>query len=196
MILTLVPMANAGVVSLGVQPSQINLFLSKTNDRIILPLKLWNSGDTSANFTLTPVNLTEFTNFSTTSIFVPANTTRLSNYTTVTIIFTKTTENKTVVGGIYIQARPISTNAIVKIVPQIFMRISINQTDVETEEAPYSFPQSPVANTSNQSSIPNVIPNQGGGGGFFSRIPLMVWIIIASILIGLLVWWFMFRTFL
>jgi hypothetical protein len=159
-----------------------------------LPLKIWNQGDTDGNFVLTPVNLSSFTNFTTTTIFVPANTTRLANYTTVTLVFTKTTGNKSVIGGLFIKAQPLGEHAIVKIIPQIFMRISINQTDVETEQAPYSFPTSPVANTSNQSSVPNVINNQGGGGGFFFRIPAIVWIIIASILIGLLVWWFMFRT--
>jgi hypothetical protein len=168
-----------GNITMGIQPSFIEVHLTPSNDRITIPLKIWNQGSDNANFTLIPFNLTEFTDFTTTSVIVKGNTTRTSNYTVINIVFKRGAGNKTADGGIYVKAEPLGEAGVIKIIPQILMRIRVIQTSVDTGEPPYS--SSP---TEGGKIIPTTTPPENTSLFF----PILI---ITSVGIGALIWWWL-----
>jgi len=131
-----IPIAFA-TYSVGVQPSYITLYLAPNFPNIILPLRLWNSGDESVNFTVeVSDNLYEFTTFRNTSVYVPAHSNITYNYREVDITFKKTSGNKTVDGFIYVYAKP--SGGMIAVVPRVLVKIYIVQTETPAFQS-YSF---------------------------------------------------------
>lgn len=140
-----------GEYSIGVQPSIIELNLNPKFDQITLPYRLWNQGSETINITLIPINISQFTNFTTINVTLKANTSRIENYLTVPVVFKMTTENISTEGGILI--RPIPPNDAMsgtgaRLITEVYARIKIIQTDTNTNRPAYSFP----VNTTNSSS--------------------------------------------
>lgn len=201
LILLAVPSVQA-TTSIGVQPSILEVSLSPDYDRIVIPLRLWNSGDEDANFTLTPAeSLKEFTDFTTTSLIVPKNTNRIDNYVEVPVVLKRTTGNKSVETGIYITGRPLNEEAgMMKIIPQVFMKIKVNQWDVSQPNVPpFSFPTpapEPTSSSGGSSSPTNdtnqTIDNQTEKKGR----PVFLYLSIFGgvILLGMLVVWIWKKT--
>ena len=94
--------------SIGVQPSIIELNLNPKFDQITLPYRLWNQGSETINITLIPINISQFTNFTTINVTLKANTSRIENYLTVPVVFKMTTGNISTSGGIMIKQIPPS----------------------------------------------------------------------------------------
>jgi len=131
-----IPIAFA-TYSVGVQPSYITLYLAPNFPNIVLPLRLWNSGDESVNFTVeVSDNLYEFTTFRNTSVYVPAHGNITYNYREVDITFKKTSGNKTVDGFIYVYAKP--SEGMIAVVPRVLVKVYIVQTETPAFQS-YSF---------------------------------------------------------
>ena len=167
----------ASDISLSIQPSVIRLNLDKQYTTITVPYRVWNSGNTESLFTLIPVNISEFTNFTTINFTLKAHTTRTENYTEIPIVFKVNTSfsNKTVNGGLILKSFP-SGEGMVAIVPQVFAQIKITQTDVKTGEPAYTF--FPPSNNTNTGTV---IP--AGEQSFFSRYKVAIGILAGIILI-------------
>lgn len=129
--------------SIGVQPSIISLSLSPQHDQITLPYRLWNQGNDTITIKIIPMNLTQFTNFSEMNVTLNAHTNRTEGYVTIPVVFRKTSGNITTEGGLLI--RPIPPNdGMVRLIPEIFARVLINQTDKNTSSPAYTFPTTNV----------------------------------------------------
>jgi hypothetical protein len=166
--------------SIGVQPSTIELNINPKYDKITLPYRLWNQGSDTITVTINPVNISEFTNFTTVNITLSAHTNRTNGYITLPIIFRMTSENKTVEGGIKIRPIPPETG-MVKIIPEVFARIKIIQTDVNTGKPAYSFPTN---------STPNVIPSVPSQN-FFTNKTMDISLVIILAIVALAIWKFL-----
>ena len=178
--LLLTPVSIA-TVSLGVQPSVINVTLSPNYPTIVIPLRLWNEGDEDAVFKLVPDDkLLEFVDFNETEVSVPAHTDRIYNYVEKPITLHKTEGNKSVETGIYISSTPTGSG-MVKIIPRVFMKIYIFQSDTATEGKPYTFP---TTTTTQPEQIQTYNNSSSTTQPFFLQPPLL-WLIIAVVLIGL-----------
>jgi len=153
--------------SIGVQPSTIELNLNPKFEEITLPYRLWNGGTDDLNVSLIPINISEFTNFTTINVTLKANTSRIENYLTVPVVFKMTTGNISTSGGIMIKPIPPSKEAGggsgASIIPQVYAKVKIIQTDTNTNKPAYSFP----ANTTNNTITP---PPQSSVGQFISNI--------------------------
>jgi len=157
-----IPIAFA-TYSVGVQPSYITLYLAPNFPNIVLPLRLWNSGDESVNFTVeVSDNLYEFTSFRNTSVYVPAHSNITYNYKEVDIPFKKTSGNKAVDGTIYVYAKP--SGGMVAVVPRVLVKVYIIQTEAPASQ-PYSFtaPQiNQTQTTTTQQTTTTTKPPQPG----------------------------------
>jgi len=171
------PLAQA-TYSIGVQPSIININLSPNYPSIVLPLKVWNSGDEDVNFTVeVSSNLYEFTTFRNETILVPARSNVTYNYKEVTITFTKSSGTKFVNGTIAVYAKP--SGGTVAVLTRVLVKVNINQTDTLASE-PYSFPVSQNTTAVNPTTTTT---NTGGGGGGGNIFFLTIAVVISAIIL-------------
>lgn len=125
--------------SIGIQPSIIQLSISPNYDQMIVPYRLWNQGSDPINISIVPENISDFTNFTALNLTLKAHTNRTDGYITIPIVFKRTTGNISTEGGLKI--KPIlPSNGTISLIPEIFARVLINQTDKNTNNTPYYFP--------------------------------------------------------
>jgi len=126
------PYILAETISIGVQPSKVEIELSDSKPQVILPLMLWNEGSLDLNYSLEPKDdLKEFIKckegfWCGEKVFVPGNTSK-QEAKVVNILFTKSDGDKVVDSGIYVKPE-LKGSGMVSIQPQVFVKVKVIQT--------------------------------------------------------------------
>ena len=126
------PYILAETISIGVQPSKVEIELSDSKPQVILPLMLWNEGSLDLNYSLEPKDdLKEFIKckegfWCGEKVFVPGNTSK-QEAKVVNILFTKSDGDKVVDSGIYVKPE-LEGSGMLVIQPQVLVKVKVIQS--------------------------------------------------------------------
>ena len=129
-IFLLIPIAKASSIGIGVSPSKATVELANYDPVKIVVFRLWNEGDTDANFTISIAKeLKDFVDYEERTYLVRANTTMNSGYVSFPLKFVKKTYgNREVDSGFYVKTM-LPKQGNVGIVPQVFVKIKVIQIE-------------------------------------------------------------------
>jgi hypothetical protein len=171
------------VFAYGVQPSSINIFLSKDVNSVNIPLRVWNEGNEDITIIVSTENLSQFTTFSSREVLLKSHTDRLNNYTTVDITFNKNSGEKQVNGSIFITPKS-SGSGIVSIISRAKVNVYVTQTDKKVDTPAYSFPSSSSGSSSSNPLINTSKINTTNTTSDSHVLPLFFRIILAIIVLS------------
>jgi hypothetical protein len=110
--------------------------LTPSQPVILVDFKLWNEGDTPTNLSIVlNSDIKQFTDYQENSYYIPANTQRMSGFKTFTMRFIKMSYGARSVETSFILKADKFLNGTVGIVPQVSVKVRINQSEGQTPSA-------------------------------------------------------------